>query len=160
MKWKHFPRYWPFVLGNPRSPVNSPHKGQWRGALIFPLVRLNKRLGKQSRRRWFETPSHSVWRHYNVAIIPFTEPKLIYCQLDATMQKSVKFWSKYNDFHSINCVHKCPNVNVICKMVAIFSSPKLSKHISHIASTHLKSDRWTESPWWDVAPRASLIIFM
>ena len=35
MKWKHFPRCWPFVRGIHRSPVNSPHKGQWRGALIF-----------------------------------------------------------------------------------------------------------------------------
>ena len=30
-----FPHYWPFVRGIHRSPVNSPHKGQWRGALIF-----------------------------------------------------------------------------------------------------------------------------
>ena len=28
IKWKHFPRYWPFVGGIHRSPVNSPHKGQ------------------------------------------------------------------------------------------------------------------------------------
>ena len=27
IKWKHFPRYWPFVWGIHRSPVNSPHKG-------------------------------------------------------------------------------------------------------------------------------------
>ena len=38
IKWKHFPRYWPFVRGIHRSPVNSPHKGQWRGALMFSLV--------------------------------------------------------------------------------------------------------------------------
>ena len=35
---KHFPRYWPFVRGNHRSPVNSPHKGQWRGTLMFSLI--------------------------------------------------------------------------------------------------------------------------
>ena len=35
IKWKHYPRYWPFVRGIHRSPVNSPHKGQWRGALMF-----------------------------------------------------------------------------------------------------------------------------
>ena len=28
IKWKHFPRYWPFVRGIHRSPVNSHHKGQ------------------------------------------------------------------------------------------------------------------------------------
>ena len=38
IKWKHFPRHWPCVRGINRSPVNSPHKGQWRGALMFPLV--------------------------------------------------------------------------------------------------------------------------
>ena len=38
IKWKHVPRYWPFAQGIHRSPVNSPHKGQWRGALMFPLI--------------------------------------------------------------------------------------------------------------------------
>ena len=38
LKWKHFPRYWPFVWGIHRSPVNSPHKGQWRGSLMFSLI--------------------------------------------------------------------------------------------------------------------------
>ena len=37
-KWKHFPRYWPFVPGIYRSPVNSPHKGQWRGTLVLSLI--------------------------------------------------------------------------------------------------------------------------
>ena len=38
IKWKHLPCYWPFVRGIHRSPVNSPHKGQWRGALMFSLI--------------------------------------------------------------------------------------------------------------------------
>ena len=38
IKWKHFPRYWPFVRGIHRSSVNSPHKGQWREALMFSLM--------------------------------------------------------------------------------------------------------------------------
>ena len=33
IKWKHFPRNWPFV------PVNSPRKDQSRGALMFSLIR-------------------------------------------------------------------------------------------------------------------------
>ena len=36
---KHIPRYWPFVRGYHRSPVNSPQKGQWRGASMFSLIR-------------------------------------------------------------------------------------------------------------------------
>ena len=38
IKWKHFPRYWPFVRRIHRSLGNSPHKGQWRGALMFSLI--------------------------------------------------------------------------------------------------------------------------
>ena len=38
IKWKHLPRYWPFVRGVHRSWVNSPHKGQRRRALMFSLI--------------------------------------------------------------------------------------------------------------------------
>ena len=38
IKWKRFPRYWPFVRGIHRSPVNSPHNGQRRGNSVFSLI--------------------------------------------------------------------------------------------------------------------------
>ena len=38
IKWKHFPRYWPFVRGIHWSAVNSLHKGQWTRALMFSLI--------------------------------------------------------------------------------------------------------------------------
>ena len=38
IKWKHFPRCWPFVRRIHRSPVNSPHTDQWRRALMFSLI--------------------------------------------------------------------------------------------------------------------------
>ena len=38
MKWKHFPRYLPFVRGIHRSTVNSPQKGQGRRSLMFSLI--------------------------------------------------------------------------------------------------------------------------
>ena len=63
IKWRQFLRYWPFVWGIHRSPVNSPHKGQWRGALMFSLICA---LDKQSWCWWFETPSYSLWRHCTV----------------------------------------------------------------------------------------------
>ena len=37
-KRKHFPHKWPIVRGIHRSPMNSLHKGQWRGALMFSLI--------------------------------------------------------------------------------------------------------------------------
>ena len=38
IKWNHSPRYWPIVRGSRRSPVDSPHKGQWREAVMFSLI--------------------------------------------------------------------------------------------------------------------------
>ena len=35
---KTFLRYLPFLREIHRSPVDSPHKGQWRGALMFSLI--------------------------------------------------------------------------------------------------------------------------
>ena len=66
IKWRHFPRYWPFVRGIHRSPVNSPHKSQWRGALMFSLIcvwingRVNKREAGDLRRH------HT---HYDVTVM-------------------------------------------------------------------------------------------
>ena len=69
IKWEHFPRYWPFVWGIDRSPVNSLHKGQWREALMFSLIcALNKRLSKHAWGWWLGTPSGPLWRHCNVVV--------------------------------------------------------------------------------------------
>ena len=38
IKWRHFPCYWPFVRGIHQWPEDSPHKGQWHGALMFSLI--------------------------------------------------------------------------------------------------------------------------
>ena len=63
-KWKPFARYWPFVREIRRSPVNSPQKGQRRGALIFSLVCAWTNDWADDR-RWFEMPSRSLWRYCN-----------------------------------------------------------------------------------------------
>ena len=61
IKWKHYPRYWPFVRGIHRVPVNSPLQGQWCGALMCFLSAfwINGWVW------WFETPSRSLRRHCN-----------------------------------------------------------------------------------------------
>ena len=52
IKWKHFPRYWPFLLGIHQSPVNSStQRPVTRSFDVFFDLRLNKRLSKQSKRR-------------------------------------------------------------------------------------------------------------
>ena len=70
IKWKHIPRYWPFVRGIDHSPVNSPHKDQWREALVFSLI---CKLSQQSWDWWFETPSCSLWRR----AITWTDAELL-----------------------------------------------------------------------------------
>ena len=62
IKWKRFPRNWPFVRGIHRSPIYSPHKGQWRGALIFYLI-CAWTNGWANNRDTAETPSSSLWRY-------------------------------------------------------------------------------------------------
>ena len=42
-----------------------PTKPVTRSFDVFFDLRLNKRLNKQLSRRWFETPSRSLWRHSN-----------------------------------------------------------------------------------------------
>ena len=67
IKWKHFPRYWPFVRGIHRFPVNSPHKGQWRGTLMFSLIcawindRVNNRQTGDLRRHCGHYDVNVMW---------------------------------------------------------------------------------------------------
>ena len=65
IKWKHFPRYWPFVRGIHLSPVNSPQKPVTRSFDVFFDLRLNKRWSKQWWGWWFETLSRPLWRRPN-----------------------------------------------------------------------------------------------
>ena len=71
IKWKHFSRYWPFVRGSPRSPVNSPHNGQWRGALMFSLIygRINREAGDLRRQ----------CAHYDVIVVYSNETVKTLC---------------------------------------------------------------------------------
>ena len=67
IKWKHFSCYWPCVRGIHRSPVNSPHKVQWRGALMgffFICAWING---------WVNNRGAGDWRrnraHYDVVVM-------------------------------------------------------------------------------------------
>ena len=63
IKWKHFPRSWPSV-----TPVTGGFPSQKPVTRSFEVsfdLRLNKRLSKQSRSQWFETPSRPLWRNSN-----------------------------------------------------------------------------------------------
>ena len=66
IKRKHFLCYRSFVWAIHRSRVNSPHKGQWRGALMFSLIcaRING---------WVNNREACDWRrhraHYDVIVM-------------------------------------------------------------------------------------------
>ena len=59
IKWKHFPRYWPFGRRIHRCPVISPHKGQWQGASMFSLICAWINASVNNREAGFYTP---VWK--------------------------------------------------------------------------------------------------
>ena len=67
IKWKHFPRYWPFVretTGHRWIPVTK--RPVTRSFEDFFDLRLNKRLSKHWWASWFE-PSRPLRRHLNVS---------------------------------------------------------------------------------------------
>ena len=68
-RWRHqmetFPHYWSSMRGIHKSRVNSPLKASDAELWYFFDVRLNKRLSKQSWGWCLETPSRSLWRHWN-----------------------------------------------------------------------------------------------
>ena len=85
IKWKHFPRCWPLVRGIHRSPVNSPHKGQWRGASMFSLICVwincwvnNREAGDL---KWYRA-------HYDIIVMITSFTLLHYC---STVQEIHKF---------------------------------------------------------------------
>ena len=87
IKWKHFPRYWPFERGIHQSPVNSPHKGQWRGALMLSLICAwingwvnNRKAGDLRRHRAhygvtvMETSNYISWRNaFEIQMISYLQ---------------------------------------------------------------------------------------
>ena len=107
IKWKLFPRYWLFVLGIHRSPVNSPHKSQWRGALMFSLICVwingwvNNREAGDLRR--YRAP---LWRHCNdgsyksmlQCFVPACEAVQMYRTLKALWGVSLHVASSANEF--------------------------------------------------------------
>ena len=72
IKWKHFPRNWPFVRGIHRSRWIPHTKATDAELWLFFYLRLNKRLSKHSCGCWFEALSWSLWRHHNDTVSVMT----------------------------------------------------------------------------------------
>ena len=93
IKWKHFPCHWPFVRVIHRSPVNSPHKGQWRGALMFSLT--------------------CAWIHGWVNNTEAGDLIRLRAHYDVTVMKMFKWIAKaepkypHNEFSSVEYIARC-----------------------------------------------------
>ena len=134
IKWKHFPRYWPFVRGIHRSPVNSTHKGQWREALMFSLICVwingwenNREAGDLRRYR-----SHDdvivmclglLIKSYSHETSPHGEAfkLLVHCEGGAP----AIFWEAHYNSSLINCgeYHLCVNKILQSLTFSIWSLP-------------------------------------
>ena len=91
IKWKHFPSHWPFVRGIHRSPVNSPHKGQWCGALMFSLI-CSWINGWVNKRKAGDLRCHHA--HYDVTVMAY-EPNSF-----ASLNLHCLFWNEYDLFNT------------------------------------------------------------
>ena len=60
IKWKHFPRCWPYV--HMCGEFNAQRPVTWSFDISFDL-HLNKRLSQQWWGWWFEMSLHPLWRH-------------------------------------------------------------------------------------------------
>ena len=153
IKWKHFPRYWPFVRGIHRSPVNSPHKGQWRGALMFSLICAwingwvnNRKAGDLGRYRAHDDVTEML-RIYRIEFVAF-------CNMDykstswfkATLI-STSQGKKCNPMKTlitillwVHCIH-CNSSIQSCKYRTRFSSfPSLA--IIHVHGSYALYGSW------------------
>ena len=139
IKWKHFPRYWPFVRGIHRSTVK-------RSFVVFFDLRLNERLSKQLRRRYLRrhrthydvivlcnanldisSSKHSGWRQ---AVLDWTDGIYIYERTRYTLfhvnkSKSRYYFrkntSKHNEMHV--CTIKC-NFCIIRRLSEKLETPR------------------------------------
>ena len=80
--------------GNPAVTV-FPHKGHWCGAFIFSLIcAWTNDWFKQSRHRWFETPSGSLWYQRNEAYVRFSWDSVI-TLISSNHRNSMKWAKRY-----------------------------------------------------------------
>ena len=92
IKWKHFRHYWPFVRGIHSTPVNSLHKGQWWGALMFSLICVWKNGWVNNREAG---DLRRYYAHYNITVMwNYIKHLSIYFWVASQkIQQSYKVWA-------------------------------------------------------------------
>ena len=151
IKWKYFPRYWPFVRGIPRSPVNSPHKGQWRGGLIFSFICAwingwvnNRRVGD-----WHcNEHCNEMWKvHWNGAVILTKFSSL-------TAPEVVKTWW-YHDVETFpHCwpfARGCPPKGTVISTFEGFLIANLNKLLNNPTSLSCRDAHEATLYWFEIS---------
>ena len=134
-----------------------------RGFDVFFDLRPDKQLSKQSWGWWFETPSHSLWRHRNVTncslVMPYsivifyqhwsrwlfwcqaiTWANVDYCQLDPKEQIAVNF-----DINKGNCFNKM-QLKIVFGFETTYS--RLKKYLDSLFHVMPASIHSIERLWW------------
>ena len=144
-----------------RSPVNSPHKGQWCGTLMFSLICVwinswvNDREAGDLRR---------LRGHYDVIVMIKSNPSIslhpeearTWCAKSWSKTNSMKiqileFVQKLNTWHNVWCrLIRCVNIKYIWLVFWMIQN----EHNSIYRSTDEWTDGWTE--WKQYPPSTSL----
>ena len=116
--WRHqmeaFYAQLTLCAGNSPVPVNSPHKGQWRGALIFSLIWIKRWVN--NRGWWFETPSCPLWRHCNDE---WEIQKWMSCDGKIQWQIFVRVWEHICDEILLSTLMKHSEADVKARLVCL-----------------------------------------
>ena len=143
--WRHqmetFSRYWSFARGIHRSPVNSPHKGQWHGALMFSLIRAringwvnNGEAGDLRRHR----------SHYDVSVDEWSsssnphELKFVYKLVLTAFYEIDPGWKGFIFFSKIHCrvirkLQKWYPINVFISTIGKIFYQEFISSLTHTA---------------------------
>ena len=100
IKWKHFPLNC-LCVGNSQITVNSPHKGQWRGALMFSLICTRTNVWVNNRDAG-DLRLH--WAHYDITVMRryiTVSSNCVAWYRQATNHYLSQFWPRSMSPHSV-----------------------------------------------------------
>ena len=136
--WRHqietFSASLAFVWGINRSPVNSPHKGQWQGSLVFSLIcawtngRVNNGYAGHLRRNR---------AHYDVTVMGL----LLWYVARIEIKSSGTLLHKYIRLHALRCLWSgviSNHIKAYCHVYGVRSSRPRRRFSYQMALCHWK----------------------
>ena len=106
---------------------------------VFFDLRLIKRLEKQSRRRWFQTPSGTLWRHCNG---PYTLSKIV----TGFFNSFLEHWHVNTSRQSTVCVHQVVWIGSQSHIPLLYRQPWLQWRMDE-QSIQVRQNEWWYRLW-------------